>query len=159
MIRHFSLALALLLLAGCSGDAGDEGFAGLAGLEKSRTGNTNTNTPYLQPGPGDRLTFPADFGPHPQHRIEWWYLTANLETAAGDPLGVQWTQFRQARQPRAVAEPAPAATGWPLQAAWMAHGAVSWKGQHYFQKSLPVGMWAMRVLQPFRFRCGWTTGG
>ncbi|MDN6319621.1 MAG: carotenoid 1,2-hydratase [Marinobacter sp.] len=139
MIRHFSLALALLLLAGCSGDAGDEGFAGLAGLEKSRTGNTNTNTPYLQPGPGDRLTFPADFGPHPQHRIEWWYLTANLETAAGDPLGVQWTQFRQARQPRAVAEPAPAATGWPLQAAWMAHGAVSWKGQHYFSEKLARG--------------------
>ncbi|MGO1462316.1 MAG: lipocalin-like domain-containing protein [Marinobacter sp.] len=135
MIRPMGLCLVLLLLAGCSGEAGDEGFAGLAGIGK----NDEAGTPYLQPGPGDRLTFPADFGPHPQHRIEWWYLTANLETAAGDPLGLQWTQFRQALQPRAATEPAPAARNWPRQAAWMAHGAVSWQGQHYFAEKLARG--------------------
>lgn len=135
MIRPMGFTLVLLLLAGCSGDAADEGFAGLAGLDK----HDETGTPYLQPGPGDQLTFPADFGPHPQHRIEWWYLTANLETAAGDPVGLQWTQFRQALQPRAAAEPVPEASNWPLQAAWMAHGAVSWKGQHYFAEKLARG--------------------
>src|SRR5680860_1813815 len=139
MTRYFGFALVLLLLAGCSGNSGDEGFAGLAGLEKNAGANSKADMPYLQPRPGDRLTFPADFGPHPQHRIEWWYLTANLETEAGEPLGLQWTQFRQALQPRAAAEPAPTSTDWPLQAAWMAHGAVSWKGQHYFAEKLARG--------------------
>ncbi|MBK1887187.1 MULTISPECIES: lipocalin-like domain-containing protein [Marinobacter] len=135
MNRYLGFSLGLLLLAGCSGDASEQGFAGLAGLEQSAAGET----PYLQPGPGDRLAFPADFGPHPQHRIEWWYLTANLETTDGEPLGVQWTQFRQALQPRVASKPAPDSTAWPLQAAWMAHGAVSWKGKHYFTEKLARG--------------------
>ncbi|MEH6560083.1 MAG: lipocalin-like domain-containing protein [Marinobacter sp.] len=135
MIRYVGFVLLLSAFAGCSGDAGDEGFAGLAGLEQSAT----ADMPYSQPGPGDRLSFPADFGPHPQHRIEWWYLTANLETEAGEPLGLQWTQFRQALQPRTADAPAPASNNWPLQAAWMAHGAVSWKGQHYFAEKLARG--------------------
>lgn len=135
MNRCLGFSLGLLLLAGCSGDASEEGFAGLAGLEQNAAGGTL----YLQPGPGDRLAFPADFGPHPQHRIEWWYLTANLETTDGEPLGVQWTQFRQALQPRVVSKPAPDSTNWPLQAAWMAHGAVSWQGRHYFTEKLARG--------------------
>lgn len=135
MIRHSMLLLTLFVFSGCSYDTADEGFAGLAGVEQS----VRLDTPYLQPGPGDQLSFPEDFGPHPQHRIEWWYLTANLETTKGEPLGLQWTQFRQALQPRAVSESAPAATDWPLQAAWMAHGAVSWKGQHYFAEKLARG--------------------
>ncbi len=139
MIQAIAISLFLLLLAGCSGDTADEGFAGLAGLDRNDATNNEANTPYLQPGPGDRLSFPADFGPHPQHRIEWWYLTANLKTGAGEPLGLPWTQFRQAIQPRAAAEPAPAAADWPLQAAWMAQGAVSWKGQHYFAEKLARG--------------------
>ncbi|WP_239985613.1 lipocalin-like domain-containing protein [Marinobacter salexigens] len=135
LLRHVGFWLGLLLFAGCSGNAEDEGFAGLAGLEQTAKGNT----PYLQPGPGDRLDFPADFGPHPQHRIEWWYLTANLETTAGEPLGLQWTQFRQAIQPRMASEPVPDSSNWPMQAAWMAHGAVSWKGQHFFAEKLARG--------------------
>ncbi|MCK0162475.1 lipocalin-like domain-containing protein [Marinobacter sp. S6332] len=135
MIRHGMLLLTLFVFLGCSSDNSDEGFAGLAGVEQS----VRLDTPYLQPGSGDQLNFPEDFGPHPQHRIEWWYLTANLETTKGEPLGLQWTQFRQALQPRAVSESAPAATDWPLQAAWMAHAAVSWKGQHYFAEKLARG--------------------
>jgi predicted secreted hydrolase len=27
--------------------------------------------------------FPADHGPHPEFRTEWWYYTGNLETAEG----------------------------------------------------------------------------
>ncbi len=29
------------------------------------------------------LLFPADFGAHPQQRIEWWYLTGHLRDSAG----------------------------------------------------------------------------
>ena len=126
--------LPLLVLAGCSEPHQDAGFAGLAGVSENEAG-----VPFLQPGPGDRLTFPDDFGPHPQHRIEWWYLTANLKTEDGEPLGLQWTQFRQAITPRpANAEP-PEANTWPLEAAWMAHAAVSFDTRHYFAEKLARG--------------------
>lgn len=139
MIRYMGFILLSGLLAGCSGDAGDDGFAGLAGLERGGGANASAEVDYLQPGPETSLNFPEDFGPHPQHRIEWWYLTANLKTESGEPLGLQWTQFRQALQPRAKAESAPAAADWPLQAAWMAHAAVSWRGSHHFAEKLARG--------------------
>jgi predicted secreted hydrolase len=40
------------------------------------------------------LTFPADFGSHPDFRTEWWYVTGWLKTRQGDPLGFQITFFR-----------------------------------------------------------------
>ena len=43
--------------------------------------------------------FPTDHGPHPDYRIEWWYLTANLEDPAGVQYGLQWTLFRTAVAP------------------------------------------------------------
>lgn len=128
------LLFVLALVAGCSQDSEQAGFAGLAEVQQAESG-----VPFLQPAPGDRLRFPEDFGAHPQHRIEWWYLTANLETADGEPLGLQWTQFRQALTPRPEDSEAPAASAWPLDAAWMAHGAVSWRGQHRFAEKLARG--------------------
>ena len=123
-----------VVLAGCSEPQQESGFAGLAGIADNESG-----VPFLQPGPGDRLSFPEDYGPHPQHRIEWWYLTANLKTEDGEPLGLQWTQFRQAIKPRpADAEP-PYAINWPLAAAWMAHAAVSFDTRHYFAEKLARG--------------------
>lgn len=129
----FWLAL-VPVLAGCSEQTEQAGFAGLAGIADSQA-----EVPFLQPGPDDRLNFPEDFGPHPQHRIEWWYLTANLETTEGAPLGLQWTQFRQAIKPRPADAPPPEAGDWPLEAAWMAHAAVSFDGQHYFAEKLARG--------------------
>jgi predicted secreted hydrolase len=43
--------------------------------------------------PGKAIGFPRDAGSHPGHRIEWWYVTGNLESADG-PLGFQVTFFR-----------------------------------------------------------------
>lgn len=45
------------------------------------------------------LTFPADFGPHPDFQTEWWYYTGNLETEAGRHFGYQLTFFRRALVP------------------------------------------------------------
>ena len=42
------------------------------------------------------FSFPADHGPHPRFRSEWWYLTVALRSPAGDEFGVQFTLFRQA---------------------------------------------------------------
>lgn len=44
--------------------------------------------------PGYALTFPRDFGSHPQFRLEWWYITGWLETPAHANLGFQITFFR-----------------------------------------------------------------
>jgi predicted secreted hydrolase len=43
--------------------------------------------------PGKALEFPRDYGAHPGHRLEWWYVTGHLESARG-PLGFQVTFFR-----------------------------------------------------------------
>jgi len=46
--------------------------------------------------PGRPLQFPQDFGAHPAHRTEWWYVTGWLNTPDGKPLGFQVTFFRSA---------------------------------------------------------------
>jgi len=38
--------------------------------------------------------FPADHGPHPGYRTEWWYYTGNLFSEEGDHYGYQFTIFR-----------------------------------------------------------------
>ncbi|MGM0768038.1 MAG: lipocalin-like domain-containing protein [Pseudomonadota bacterium] len=129
-IRLLWVVLALALAA-CAEAPDSSGFAGL--------GESANDDDFSQPAPGDRLRFPDDFGPHPRHRIEWWYLTANLTTAQGEPLGLQWTQFRQAMVARDPAAPAPAAENWPLEAGWMAHAAVSFRQQHWFAEKLARG--------------------
>ncbi|HSM07352.1 MAG TPA: lipocalin-like domain-containing protein [Longimicrobiales bacterium] len=45
------------------------------------------------------FVFPADHGPHPGFRTEWWYVTTNLEDETGRRFGVQFTLFRSALAP------------------------------------------------------------
>lgn len=53
---------------------------------------------YAQAQPGQSMLFPRDHGAHPDYRIEWWYLTANLNDPDGNSYGIQWTLFRLAVQ-------------------------------------------------------------
>ena len=46
--------------------------------------------------PGYTLTFPNDYGAHPDFRLEWWYITGWLNTPDNKPLGFQVTFFRTA---------------------------------------------------------------
>lgn len=43
--------------------------------------------------------FPADHGPHPGYRNEWWYLTGNLDAVGGERFGYELTIFRFALSP------------------------------------------------------------
>ena len=52
--------------------------------------------------------FPADHGPHPEYRSEWWYFTGNLRGPDGRPFGFQLTLFRFAL----VADPPARASAW-----------------------------------------------
>jgi predicted secreted hydrolase len=61
--------------------------------------------------------FPADHGPHPEFRTEWWYYTGNLETAEGRRFGFQLTFFRSALAPEMPARE----SAWATRQAWLAH--------------------------------------
>ncbi|MBM1219920.1 iron ABC transporter permease [Ponticoccus sp. SC2-23] len=77
---------------------------------------------FSDPEPGRVFSFPADHGAHPDYRIEWWYLTANLDAPDGSQYGLQWTLFRFALAPDL-----------PLgdeRQIWMGHAAVTTPQAH-----------------------------
>src|SRR5712672_1197461 len=114
--RGFASGLALLALGRRPSFA--QGFAGLG----SDSGG------FASVVPGRTLSFPADHGPHPDFRIEWWYVTANLVDSAGVAYGAQWTLFRQAMTPDAQQE------GWANQQIWMGHAAVTRADTHRYNE-------------------------
>ena len=96
---------------------------GFAGLGKETEG-------FAAVTPGKTFAFPADHGPHPDYRIEWWYVTANLVDSAGTALGAQWTLFRQATRSGAQQE------GWANQQIWMGHAAVTRADTHRYSEEI-----------------------
>jgi predicted secreted hydrolase len=70
--------------------------------------------------PGHTLAFPRDFGAHPDHRTEWWYVTGWLDTPEGKPIGFQVTFFRS----RSEHDPANPSTFAPKQLI-IGHAALS----------------------------------
>jgi predicted secreted hydrolase len=111
------------LLAGLGGKALAQGFAGL-GESADR---------FAAVVPGRTFAFPADHGPHPEFRIEWWYVTANLADISGTAYGAQWTLFRQAIAPDGPQE------GWANQQIWMGHAAVTRADTHRFSQTFARG--------------------
>jgi predicted secreted hydrolase len=77
------------------------------------------------------LSFPRDFGPHPDFRTEWWYYTGNLETEEGRHFGYQLTFFRRALTP--AMDRVERESSWASDQVYMAHFAVSdsTSGNHY----------------------------
>jgi len=69
------------------------------------------------------LTFPADFGAHPDFRTEWWYYTGNLYTPDDRPFGFELTVFRVSLIPPAVDLPDDSA--WYSESLYFAHFALS----------------------------------
>ncbi|MGB7318483.1 MAG: lipocalin-like domain-containing protein [Planktotalea sp.] len=87
---------------------------------------------FALPDPNYEITFPEDHGTHPEFRIEWWYLTANLTDPAGRAYGLQWTLFRSALGPFERA-------GWSDPQLWMGHAAVTSTDHHYVTERLARG--------------------
>lgn len=119
--RSFAVGLAALGFGSRASRA--QGFAGLG----------NDVSGFAAVVPGRRFSFPADHGPHPDYRIEWWYVTANLKDSDGNSYGVQWTLFRQA------AQPGPQREGWASQQIWMGHAAVTRADTHRFGETFARG--------------------
>ena len=77
--------------------------------------------------------FPADHGPHPEYRSEWWYLTGHLTSAGGRRFGYQFTLFRNA----VAAQPPERSSAWATNQIYMAHFAltdVDGPGFHAFER-------------------------
>jgi predicted secreted hydrolase len=72
-----------------------------------------------------RFAFPADLGPHPEFRTEWWYYTGNLETAAGRHVGFQLTFFRTALAPPGRVASIRRASAWSASQLYLAHFALT----------------------------------
>ena len=98
---------------------------GFAGLGTAADG-------FSVPNPNPTFDFPADHGAHPDFRIEWWYLTANLQDADGVDYGLQWTLFRSALAPVA-------GLGWDAPQLWMGHAAVTTPDAHFVAERLARG--------------------
>ena len=145
--RTLALLAALLL----PGPAAAQGFAGLSG---PAAGFAPVTAPAA-------LAFPPDHAPHPDFRIEWWYLTADLAGPDGAAYGVQWTLFRTAIAPGTDAP------GWANGQLWMAHAAATAAGLHRFAETFARGGVGQAgvTLAPFRaWIDGWSmtatgTGG
>lgn len=102
--------------------ASAQGFAGLG----------TTTDDYATPQRPAIFDFPADHGPHSDYRIEWWYVTANLNSPDGTPYGLQWTLFRTALSPGG-------GEGWSSPQLWMGHAAVTTPDAHYVTERLARG--------------------
>ncbi|MBD3678299.1 MAG: iron ABC transporter permease [Rhodobacteraceae bacterium] len=92
---------------------------GFAGLGSDAEG-------FALPKPDKGFDFPADHGAHPDYRIEWWYLTANLTGADGRDYGIQWTLFRSALRPGD-----PGIKDWSSPQIWMGNAGLTSPGRHF----------------------------
>ena len=110
---------------------------------------------FLKPLPEPIFDFPADHGPHPQYRIEWWYLTANLIDPYGAAYGIQWTLFRTALAPGE-------GDGWSSPQVWFAHAAVTSSDMHISTERLARGGIGQAGVEADPFRAwidDWTLEG
>ena len=114
-------ALAALILWG-GGGAGRSGVQ--ASLAVSEALGAGDLAGFARAETARPFSFPADLGPHPEFRIEWWYYTGNLETAAGRHFGFQLTFFRTALAAPAP-HAAPRASAWAASQLYLAHFALT----------------------------------
>jgi predicted secreted hydrolase len=132
--RGFASGLALLALSRKASLA--QGFAGLGGDAGG----------FAAVVPARPITFPADHGAHPDFRIEWWYVTANLVDSSGAAYGAQWTLFRQAMAAGVQQQ------GWANQQIWMGHAAVTRANTHRFSETFARGGIGQAGVEPKPFR-------
>jgi predicted secreted hydrolase len=104
--------------------------------------------------------FPADHGPHPDFRTEWWYYTGNLQTADRRHFGFQLTFFRVALAPTEQ----PRASAWATRQLYFAHFALTDTAASRFRAFSRTGRGALGMAgaeaAPFRVWIdGWSAEG
>ena len=122
------------------------------------------STGYAQALTPRPLEFPADRGPHPDYRQEWWYLTGNLDSAGGERFGFELTIFRFAlapgiSQPHEVSsQPGAASSAWRTRQIYLGHFAVTDVARHRFRFTAKLARGALGLAgaqaDPFRVWVG-----
>ncbi len=96
------------------------------------------------------LDFPADHGPHPEYRHEWWYVTGNLRGEDDRHFGYQITFFRFNVDPEAPGGD----SAWSTNQVWMAHLALTdtESGRYYHHERFARGAAGLAgaEVEPFR---------
>ena len=101
---------------------------------------------YLTVNGPCNLEFPADHGPHPGYRTEWWYYTGNLQSVEGKRYGFQFTLFRTQISPPGFE------TGWPqpsspwrTQQIYLGHAAITDLSgkQHLMAERISRAAWGL----------------
>jgi predicted secreted hydrolase len=130
------LLAAALGLAACA-DAPAPVGASLA-VAEAMAGDTAGYARAVAPRP---FVWPADHGPHPAFRTEWWYATGTLRATdgSGRRFGYQFTVFRTALAPDTGQ--APRASGWATRQLYMAHVTLSdlSRGRFYHRETFQRG--------------------
>jgi predicted secreted hydrolase len=134
---------------GDGADARDAVQASLAVSAALGAGDLAGYARALAPRP---FVFPADAGPHPDFRTEWWYYTGNLQTADGGHFGFQLTFFRTALAPPGPA--VPRASAWAARQLYLAHLALTDTAGRRFHAWSRLGREALGLAgaraEPFR---------
>jgi predicted secreted hydrolase len=115
------------------------------------------------------LEFPRDWGPHPDYRQEWWYVTGNLDAVGGERFGFELTIFRFALAPGATAAAAvgpktgPGGSWWRTRQIYLGHFAVTDVARHRFRFTVKRARGALELAgaraAPFRVWVGnWQLG-
>lgn len=115
------------------------------------------------------LQFPADRGPHPDYRQEWWYFTGNLDSSGGERFGFELTIFRFALAPgiprpdEVSSQPGAASSAWRTRQVYLGHFAVTDVARHRFRFTAKLARGALGLAgaqaDPFRVWVGnWQIG-
>jgi predicted secreted hydrolase len=124
----FILFLSLTLLLSCA-----PATLPSAEVQVPEIASTNAEIPpgFLAADGSRPLTFPEDFGAHPDFRAEWWYYTGNLQTPEGRHFGFELTIFRVGLLSPTVELPTD--SQWYDHSLYFAHFAVSdIAGEHFY---------------------------
>lgn len=119
-LRLASLVMAMLAQFGCAETPDESPLSGGQLRLGSVLGETALEG-FARADAPRRFEFPADHGPHPAFRSEWWYLTLVLADESGRDVGVQFTLFRQALSAADI----PADNRWQSNQIYLAHFAVT----------------------------------
>jgi predicted secreted hydrolase len=120
------VAFCLAVLAGCDSQAPPAELQNELAILALEAGDEVRK--FASAKPGAQLQFPADHGSHPDYRLEWWYLTANLSDREGQQYGAQWTLFRLSGN--VLPDTGQTAGSWSSGQLFMAHMALSWPDGH-----------------------------
>ena len=118
---------AVLVLAACGGGPAPVGAS--VSVAQAMAGDT---VGYARADRVRDFAFPADHGPHPGFKAEWWYVTGNVRATdgTGRRFGIQFTVFRSALTPDTAAA---RGSGWATNQLYMAHTAIGdIAGQRFF---------------------------